>query len=167
VVYELNPTFFDFVDDFLRYVTHSNKHFLHRGGWIWRLVVILLFFHMGGGIIQCHKPTHINNQWLFWMIFIGLFIIKFIIINVQIGRVRKHGGKTSTIRSIPCPTILNDIFFNEIDTCKKNDNLMFAQVFTQRPFTCVTNILSERKWDLVSHIQMLLASHHPCMANFV
>jgi hypothetical protein len=37
------------------------------------------------------------------------FIIRFIVINVQIGRVRKHGNKTFTIRSIPCPTILNDI----------------------------------------------------------
>jgi hypothetical protein len=33
VVYELNPIFFDFVDDFLHYVTHSNNHFLSGGGW--------------------------------------------------------------------------------------------------------------------------------------
>jgi hypothetical protein len=59
------------------------------------------------------------------------------------------------------------IFFNEISTCKKNGNLMFTQVFTQRPFTCATNILSERKWDFICHIQMLLVLYHPCMANFV
>ncbi len=34
------------------------------------------------------------------------------------------------IKSIPCPIILNDIFFSEIDTCKKNDNFMLAQVST-------------------------------------
>jgi hypothetical protein len=28
VVYELNPTFFDFVNDFLNYFTHSNKCFV-------------------------------------------------------------------------------------------------------------------------------------------
>jgi hypothetical protein len=33
VVYELNPIFFDFVDDLLHYVTHSNKLFLCKGGW--------------------------------------------------------------------------------------------------------------------------------------
>jgi hypothetical protein len=44
------------------------------------------------------------------MIFINLFIIKFIVINVQIGKVHKPSNKTSTIRSISCPTILNDIF---------------------------------------------------------
>jgi hypothetical protein len=27
VVYESNPTFFDFIDDFLHYVTHSSKCF--------------------------------------------------------------------------------------------------------------------------------------------
>jgi len=51
VVYELNSTFFDFVDDFLHYVTHLNKHFFRGVGWTWRLVVILLFSHIGGGII--------------------------------------------------------------------------------------------------------------------
>jgi len=59
------------------------------------------------------------------------------------------------------------IFFSEIDTCKKNGNLMFTQVSTQRPFTCATSILGERKWDFICHIRMLLASYHPCMANFV
>ncbi len=39
------------------------------------------FSNIGGGIIQCHKPAHINNPWLFIMIFISLFIIKFIVIN--------------------------------------------------------------------------------------
>ncbi len=33
VVYGLNPTFFDFIDDLLHYVTHSNKHFFCGGGW--------------------------------------------------------------------------------------------------------------------------------------
>ncbi len=100
------------------------------------------------------------------MIFIDLFIIKFIVINVQIGRVLKHGSKTFMIKSIPCPTILNDIFFSEIGTCKKNGNLMFMQVSTQRPFTCATNILGERKWDLICHIWMLLVLYNPCMASF-
>jgi hypothetical protein len=44
---------------------------------------------------------------------------------------------------------------------------VYTSFFTQCPFTCVTNILREKKWDLVCHIQMLLASYHPCMANFV
>jgi hypothetical protein len=65
------------------------------------------------------------------VIFINLFIIIFIVIILQIGRVRTHGNKTSTIKSIPCPTILNDILFSEVGTCKKNGNLMFAQVSTQ------------------------------------
>jgi len=43
---------------------------------------------------------------------------------------------------------------------------MFTQISTQCPFTCVINILGERKWELICHIQMLLASYHPCMANF-
>ncbi len=148
-------------------VTHSNKSFFRGGGWTWRLVVILLFFHIGGSIIRSHKLAHINNPWFFKVIFIGLFIIKFIVINVQIGMVHKHGSKTSTIRSIPCPTILNDIFFSGISTCKKNWNLMFVEVSTQHPFTCVTSILGEKKWDLICHIQMLLASYHQCMASFV
>ncbi len=56
--------------------------------------------------------------------------------------------KTSTIISIPCPTILNDIFFSEINTCQKNGNFMFTQVSTQHPFTCVISIFGDRKWDL-------------------
>ncbi len=111
--------------------------------------------------------SSVTNPWLFKVIFIGLFIIRFIVINVQIGMVHKHGDKTSTIRSIPCPTILNVIIFSEIGTCKNKDNLMFAQVSTQHPFTCVTNIFNERKWDLICHIWMLLALYHPCMAGFV
>ncbi len=125
------------------------------------------FFHIWGGIIQCHKPTHINNPWFFKAIFIGLFIIRFVVINVQLSRVCKQGNKTSMIKSIPHPIILNDIFFNEINTCKKNDNLMFTQVSTQCPFTCATNILGEKKWDLVCYIWMLLTSYHPCMSSFV
>jgi hypothetical protein len=62
---------------------------------------------------------------------------------------------------------LNDIFFSEIGTCKKNNNLMFAQVSMQCLFTCATNILSERKWDLVCHIRMLLALYHPHIAGFI
>ncbi len=58
-------------------------------------------------------------------------------------------------------------FFNEINTCKKNGNLMFTQVSMQRRFTCATSILGERKWDFICHIRMLLASYHPCMASFV
>ncbi len=95
---------------FLAYVTHSSKHFLHGGGWFEGWLWSFFFFDIRGGIIRCHKPTHINNPWLLWTIFIDLFIIRFIIKNVQIGRVCKYGGKTSTIRSIPCPTILNDIY---------------------------------------------------------
>jgi hypothetical protein len=52
VVYELNPNFFDFIDDLLHYVIHSNKCFFLGGRWTWRLIVIFLFFHIGGGIIQ-------------------------------------------------------------------------------------------------------------------
>jgi hypothetical protein len=43
--------------------------------------------------------------------------------------------------------------------------LMFTQVSTQRPFTCATSIFGERKWDLICHIQMLLALYNPCMAS--
>ncbi len=50
VFYELNPTFFDFIDDFLHYVTHLNKRFFYLGGWTGRLIVIF-FFHIEGGII--------------------------------------------------------------------------------------------------------------------
>jgi hypothetical protein len=38
VVFELNPTFFDFIDDFLHYVTHLSKRFLREvdelEGWL-------------------------------------------------------------------------------------------------------------------------------------
>ncbi len=129
--------------------------------------MIFFFFHIGGGIIWSHKLAHINNPWFFRVIFIGLFIIRFIVVNVQIGRVCKHGNKTSTIRSITCPTILNDIFFSEINTCKKNGNVMLTQISAQHPFTCATSIFGERKWDLICHIRMLLASYHPCMASFI
>ncbi len=137
--------------------------------WRWMNLKVgsdISFFPHWGGIIWSHKLAHINNPWFLWVIFIGLFIIKFIVINVQIGRVCKHGNTTFMIRSIPCPTILNDIFFSEIGTCKKNGSLMFTQVSIQRPFTCATNILGERKWDLICHIRMLLALYNPCMASF-
>ncbi len=83
-------------------------------GWLW-----FFFSTLGEVSSNFIKLTHINNPWFFKVIFISLFIITFVVINVQIGKVRKHGSKTSTIRSIPCPTILNDIFFSEIGTCKK------------------------------------------------
>ncbi len=131
-------------------------------GWLWSF----FFSHWGGSILS-HKLAYINNPWFFRMIFIDLFIIRFIVINVQIGRVHKHGSKTSTIISKPCPTILNDNFFSEIGTCKKNGNLIITQVSTQHAFTCATNILHEKKWDLICHIWMLLALYHPCMASFI
>ncbi len=81
VVYELNPTFFDFINDFLHYVTHLNKRFFRGDGWTWKFVVII-FFHIGGSIIRFHKLAHINNPWFFLIIFIDLFIIKTIVINV-------------------------------------------------------------------------------------
>jgi hypothetical protein len=62
---------------------------------------------------------------------------------------------------------LNDIFFSEIGTCKKNGNLMFTQVSMQCQFACATSILGERKWDLICDIWVLLASYHPCMASSV
>jgi hypothetical protein len=36
----------------------------------------------------------------------------------------------------------------------------------QRRFSA-TNVLGERKQDLVCHIWTLLAPHHPCMANVI
>ncbi len=118
-------------------------------------------------IVQCHKPAHINNPWFFRTIFINLLIIKFIIINVQIGRVYKHDNKPLRLDPYHVPQILNDIFFGEISTCKKNDNLLLAQIFTQRPFTCATSILGEKKWNLICHIWMLLVLYHPCMTGFI
>jgi len=56
---------------------------------------------------------------------------------------------------MPCPIILNNIILGEIDTYKKNNNLVFAQVFTQHPFTCATTIFGERKQNLVCHIWTL------------
>jgi len=38
---------------------------------------------------------------------------------------------------------------------------------TQHTFTCATSRFSERKWDLVCHIRMLLTSYHASMASFV
>jgi len=130
--------------------------------WLWSFFSLTL----GEVSFRCHKLAHASNPWLVRMIFIGLFIIKFIVINVQIGRVCKYGSKTSTIKSILCLTILNDFFYNEIGTYKKN-NLMFAQLSMQYPLTCTTNILGERKWDLVCHIWTLLASYHPCMVGYI
>jgi hypothetical protein len=71
------------------------------------------------------------------------------------------------IGSIPCPIILNNIILGEIGTHKKNNASVLAQVSTQHPFTCATNVLGERKHNLVCHIWTLLAPHHPCMANFI
>ncbi len=39
-------------------------------------------FHIGGGIIRCHKHAHVNNPWFFRVIIIGLFIIRFIVTNL-------------------------------------------------------------------------------------
>jgi hypothetical protein len=64
---------------------------------------------------------------------ISLLIIKFIVINVQIDKVDKHCDKTFTIKSIPCPTILNDIFFSEISVCKKNKQLDVCTSFHTMP----------------------------------
>ncbi len=44
---------------------------------------------------------------------------------------------------------------------------MFAQIFTQRPFTSTTNIVGEGKWDFICHIRMLLVLYHPCMTGFI
>jgi hypothetical protein len=44
---------------------------------------------------------------------------------------------------------------------------MFTQISMQCPFTCATNILGERKGDLICDIRMLLALYHPFMANFI
>ncbi len=131
-------------------------------GWLW-----FFFFSTLGEVSFGLISSHINNPLLFRVIFIDLFIIIFIVINVQIGKVRKHGSKTCMIISIPYPTILNNILFSEIGTCKENGNLMFTQVSMQHPFTCATSNLGERKWDMICHIQMLLALYHPCMVSFV
>jgi hypothetical protein len=64
---KLNPTFLHFVDDFLHYVTHLSKHFLHGGGWTWRLVMILLFSILGkvsSSVISSHiSTTHGYLKW--------------------------------------------------------------------------------------------------------
>jgi len=61
MVYELNPTLFDFIDDFLLYVTHLSKHFFYEGKWIWRLVVIRFFFDIGGSI-TFGQSSNTNSQ---------------------------------------------------------------------------------------------------------
>ncbi len=65
MVYELNSTFFDFIDDFLHYVAHLSNHFLCEGKWIWSLIMILFFFDIKGSIIDVISPnmslTHFQN----------------------------------------------------------------------------------------------------------
>jgi hypothetical protein len=108
----------------------------------------------------------VNNPWLFEAIFIGLLIIKFTIINMQIVKVHKHGDKTFTIKSIPCPMIFS---LMKLIHVRRTNNLMFAQVSTHHPFKCATNIFDERKWDLVCHIWILLAPsmHGYFCSNFL
>jgi hypothetical protein len=38
----------------------------------------------------------------------------------------KHGSQPSTLRSIPCSTICNDVFLGNISACENNHNLMLA-----------------------------------------
>ncbi len=54
VVYELNPTFFDFIDDFLRYVFYVGANELE--GWLWSFFFSTLG-EVSFGVISLHIST--------------------------------------------------------------------------------------------------------------
>jgi hypothetical protein len=100
------------------------------------------------------------------MIFIGLFIIIFIVINVQIGRVHNMVAKPPRLDPYHVPQYWMIYFL------MKSIHVRRMATWCLHKFPCNTHshvqqAYLERKWDLVCHIRMLLVSYHPCMASFV
>ncbi len=107
-------------------------------------------------IFICNKDvTNINYPFFVF----NKFIINKIPIIWNMLCVCKHGCQPSMNRSIPCSTILNDIFLGNISTCENNHNLLFIPL--QCPFTYATCILTKWIFCLVHDgIGKMLVLHH-------
>jgi hypothetical protein len=80
------------------------------------------------------------------------------------------------VSSIIRVAILNDIFHCKVLTNQYNNNLMFAKVASQCPFTSATCVLdergttcvvNERGMNLVSNTRMMLVLHPPIIITII
>jgi hypothetical protein len=80
--------------------------------------------------------------------------------------VRKHVTQPSTMCSIPCSTIMNDIFLRNVYGCEDDHNLVFTHVPLQCPFTCATKYFGEWEFHRVNNIGKVLAPYAPISITF-
>jgi hypothetical protein len=97
------------------------------------------------------------------MFFINLLFIKFIVINVQMGKVHKHGDKTFTLDPYHVPQYWIIFFLMRSIHVRRTTWCLYK-------FPCNTHSHVQQTYLVkgnVCHIWMLLALYHSCMASFV
>jgi len=97
--------------------------------------------------------------------FIFVIIIGFHIMW-NMSWVPKHLTQPSTMWSIPCSIVMNDILLKNVCACENDHNLVFTHVPSQCPFTCATKYLSEWEFHHVNNIGKVLALYTPSSIIF-
>ncbi len=130
------------VDEFIVSLDPTNG--IHRE-------ITLLHFHEP---IKFHDPIITFKMFIF-IIIIGLHIIW------NMSWVHKHVTQPSTMWSIPCSTVMNDILLKNVCACENDHNLVFTHVPSQCPFTCATKYFNEWEFHHVNNIWKALAPYTP------
>jgi hypothetical protein len=152
--------FFTFICDLLHCSDQLRKSLFHRGWWIYFVTkpdngtnreIALLH---GREPIEFHNPIITFKMFMF-IIIIGLHIIW------NMSWVYKHVTQPSTMWSIPCSTIMNDILLRNVYACENDHNLMFTHVPLQCPFTCATRYFGEWEFHHISDVGKALVPYAP------
>ncbi len=139
----------------------------HLGWWIYYVIrpyngthreIILLHIHV-------HEPIKFHDPIITFKMFIFVIIIRFHIIWNMLC-IRKHVTQPSTMWSISCSTVMNDIFLRNVCACENDHNLVCTHVPSQCPFTCATKYLSEWEFHHANNIGKTLALYAPSSITF-
>jgi hypothetical protein len=128
-------------------------------------------------LLQYLKKVRVCNSciWLCDLMFCNtcillcdLFMFKFLIFVIIIGFhiiwnmswVYKHMTKPSTMWSIPCSLVMNDILLSNVNACENDHNMVFTHVPLQCPFTCATRYFGEWEFHYINDIGSICPKLH-------
>ncbi len=109
-------------------------------------------------LLHVDEPIKFDDPIITFKMFIFIIIIGLHIIW-NMSWVRKHVTQPSTMWSIPCSTVMNDILLRNICACENDHNLVYTHVPLQCPFTCATIYFSQWEFHCVNNIGKVLAPY--------
>jgi len=130
----------------------------------WRQQVVIAFFFSVG--VLAKKATTTSRYLLIFLIFMCIFCCEEGDTIWNMSWVHKHVTHPSTMWSIPCSILMNDIFVNNVYACENDHNLVFTHVPSQCPFICAIRYFGGWQVHFISDVGKALVPYAPSSITF-